>query len=66
MRIRLLGAELRAALHEEMSVVSSRLNDMQQQLSGDLRDNVNSLASMIGEMDGRLHPAGHVLMNGPR
>lgn len=47
-------SELRVALHEEMAQVERRLVELQDGLRGDLRDSVNSLASMIGELDDRL------------
>jgi len=46
--------ELRGALHEEISRVDQRIAAMADGLRADVREQANSLASMVGELDDRL------------
>lgn len=45
---------LRAALRDEMAQLEQRMTDLEGNMSRELRENANSLAAMIGEMDERL------------
>jgi len=46
--------ELRSALHSELAALSERLAASQDGLRLEMRENTNSLAAMVGEMDDRL------------
>jgi len=48
-------AGLRAALDEQFGQLSARLARVEEAHHAELRDAVNSLAAMIGELDDRLH-----------
>lgn len=48
-------SELRATLHDEVQALTARVNQVQDTLRAELRESTDSLSSMIGEMDDRLH-----------
>ena len=49
-------SELRTTLHSEFEQMSKRLETSQLALSQEIRDNVNSLAAILAEMDDRAKP----------
>nr|MDQ2735046.1 LapA family protein [Pseudomonadota bacterium] len=49
--------ELRAAFQEEMTRLTERLTVAHEALRTEIRDNANSLAAALGEMDDRLRRA---------
>jgi len=51
--------ELRIALHSELAQLGERLSASQDALRLEMRENTNSLAAMLGEMDDRLAASRH-------
>jgi len=49
--------ELRTALHEELSTLGDRLTQANEAVRKEIRDNGNSLAASVAEMDDRLQRA---------
>lgn len=47
-------SELRAALRDEVQQLELRVSEAQEAIRAELRENTNSIASMIGELDDRL------------
>jgi len=46
--------ELRTAMHDELEHLADRLAQMEVTFSGEIRDNANSIAATIGELDDRI------------
>jgi len=46
--------ELRGAMHAELQQLSEQLRQSQSELKNDMRESVNSLAAMLGEIDDRI------------
>jgi predicted PurR-regulated permease PerM len=51
-------SDLRALMQSESQRVSARIGEVQEALRNEIRENTNSLAATIGEMDDRLRRAG--------
>jgi len=49
-------SELRTTLHSEFEQMSKRMETSQLALSQEIRENVNSLAAILAEMDDRAKP----------
>ena len=47
--------ELRAVMHDELEHLADRMAQMYDTLRAEIRDNTNSLAATIGELDDRIH-----------
>ena len=46
--------ELRAVMHDELEHLADRMTEMQDTFRAEIRDNANSLAATIGELDDRI------------
>jgi len=46
--------ELRTAMHDELERLAERMAQMQNTFSGEIRDNANSIAATIAELDDRI------------
>lgn len=49
-------SELRTTIHSEFELMSKRMETSQSTLSQEIRENVNSLAAILAEMDDRAKP----------